>query len=560
MIMPERYKPLGERLIEAGKLSRPQLELALVEQRRSGKLLGSILLELEFIKEDDLSEALASELPGESLETFKLDSLMVEPEALRLIPKDFSLQHLVLPLSLSDGTITVAMANPYDVITLDNMQRLANRTVEVVPLSEEEIRAGIEWHYGEYGEKIEELMEESLRLATSKEGMGDLTKTAPLVRLVDQIIIEAVKERATDVHIEPGEKYVRIRYRVDGILRVSHYLPKALQPAITNRIKIQSNISISEYRVPQDGRYTFYLGKKRVDMRVSTYPTIHGENLVLRVLDKTQLVVGLEVLGFSEENLLLFQKVLATPHGIILVTGPTGSGKTTTLYSLITYLNSLEKNIVTLEDPVEYEFPGIRQAQVNPRAGFDFAEGLRSILRQDPDIILVGEMRDMDTIELTVRAALTGHLVLSTLHTNDAPGAIPRLIDMGVKPFLISSILRAILAQRLVRLICEYCKEEYVPEEEMLRLLETHQGVEIKKFYRGQGCTKCFGTGYRGRIGIFELILVSEDIQRIIMAGGDSSQIREIARAEGMKTMLEDGLEKVKKGLTTIEEVLRVAA
>ena len=389
--------------------------------------------------------------------------------------------------------------------------------------------------------------------------MEDLAVVAPVVQLVNQAIIRAVKEGATDIHLEPKEKELRSRFRIDGILHEGPTFPKNLQAAITTRIKIMANLNISESRLPQDGKIIFPVDKKHIDLRVSTLPNIFGENIALRILDKEKLVLGLEQLGFSPHNLSVFRDSILKSHGIILVCGPTGSGKTTTLYSALSYVNSKEKNIVTLEDPVEYELPELCQSQINLKQGFTFAGGLRAILRQDPDIILVGEMRDAETVEAAIRAAITGHLVFSTLHTNDAVGAIARLLDMGVEPYLLSSSLVAILGQRLVRCICPACKERVRPEEDLLKMVGMDEKSKGLLFYQGKGCDRCYGTGYRDRIGIFEILPVSSFLASLIAKGTDSQTLKNRAKEEGMTTMMEDGLQKAVEGVTTLEEVVRVA-
>jgi len=369
--------------------------------------------------------------------------------------------------------------------------------------------------------------------------------------------MRAASEGASDIHVEPEEELIRTRFRVDGVLHEVSSPPKHLQSAIVSRIKIMANLDIAERRKPQDGRFTIRMAGKQIDVRVSCVPTIHGENVVLRLLDVSSALLGLQQLGFSKDVFAKFEKLILRPHGIILVTGPTGSGKTTTLYAALDKINTVEKNIITVEDPVEYKLEGIRQIQVNPKVDLTFAKGLRSILRQDPDIIMVGEMRDFETTEIAIQAALTGHLVFSTLHTNDAPGAVTRMIDMGVEPFLVSSSVIGILAQRLVRTICENCKTEYTPTKEELKDIGLKQAAKLK-FFRGKGCEKCMKRGYKGRIGIYELMTVDDDIRNLIIAKAPPDEIRKKALASGMISLTEDGIQKVQDGLTTVEEVLRV--
>jgi type II secretory ATPase GspE/PulE/Tfp pilus assembly ATPase PilB-like protein len=386
------------------------------------------------------------------------------------------------------------------------------------------------------------------------EGREDLAAAAPVVKLIDAIIQTAVCERATDIHFEPEKNLVRVRYRIDGVLKQVSYLPKKLEKAITSRIKIMGNMNISETRLPQDGKATVNVYGREVDVRVATFPTVFGENVVLRILHKEQLILGLEKLGFSPRSLERFTHAIERPNGIVLVTGPTGSGKTTTLYSALMRISTPERKIITLEDPVEYELPLIRQSQINVRAGLTYATGLRAILRQDPDIIFVGEMRDEETADTAIRAALTGLMVFSTLHTNDAAATIPRLLDMRVEPFLVASSLTAVVAQRLVRLICRFCREETQPDPDLLKRLKITDGT----FFKGKGCKSCEGTGYRGRTVISEVMLIDGRIQRATMERAEASVIRGIAKEDGMETMLEDGVHKALSGITTIEEVVRV--
>jgi type II secretion system protein E len=378
---------------------------------------------------------------------------------------------------------------------------------------------------------------------------------APVVKLVNMILIQAVKDKASDIHIEPDEDKLRVRFRIDGILHEVSTPPKNLQGVVISRIKILSKMDIAESRKPQDGRMQLRMENKRLDVRVNSFPTIHGENIVMRLLDKSSVLLGLQDLGIAGKDFEELNKLIHLPYGIILVTGPTGSGKTTTLYSSLATINSMELNIITVEDPVEYELPLIRQTQVNPKAGLTFATGLRAILRQDPDVIMVGEIRDKETADIAVQASLTGHLVFSTLHTNDAPSALPRLIDMGVETFLLATSIYGILAQRLVRAICKDCKEPYQPTAELLKEL----GIKEKAaFYKGKGCPACKGSGYAGRMGIYELLIMSEQLRKMVVARASTDEIRAEARKEGMRTLREDGLEKAKAGITTIEEVLRV--
>lgn len=552
---PPKRKMLGERLIDAGLLTPDQLDLALREQKRTGERVGEILVNLGFVTQEQISAVLASQA---GVAFVQLDSYLIEPAVLKVIPEAMARRHKMIPILLEPPKLTVALANVFDVLALDEVQRTTGYVVDAVSSTESAILAAIDQYYGG-GVSIEEIVQKSVRqVEAGRLSEADLAAGAPIIRLVDQIFLTAVQEAATDIHMEPEERIFRIRYRVDGKLRMGPSLPKMLQPALTARVKILASMNIAETRQPQDGKINFFVGKRKIDLRVSTLPTVHGENLVLRVLDKSKLVLGLESLGFDETTLVRLRKAIESRNGIVTVCGPTGSGKTTTLYSALSYINSLDRSIITLEDPVEYELPIIRQCQINVKAGLTFASGLRSILRHDPDVILVGEMRDAETVELAVRAALTGHLVFSTLHTNDAAGAIPRLINMGQEPFLVASSLRAIVGQALIRLSCTACREEYKPSDETIARAglppESVHGV----FLRGKGCAQCGQTGFRGRVGVYELIEVTPQITRLVMKRANSQDLLDAAMAEGMTTMRMDGVAKAMRGLTTLEEVVQL--
>jgi len=547
---------IGDRLISAGLISSDQLDFALKEQKRTGDRLGNILRQLNLITEDDLAKVLAE---AAGIQYVNVRTMSIDPNVVSLLPEAVARKYKVFPIAVENNSVTVAMADPLDVATIDRVQQQTRRYVKVVSSTEFDILTTIDKYYGAIREvgNLEDLIEDAVKQTEAKgasEGREDLGLVAPVIKLIDLLILTGVSERATDIHFEPEKNLVRVRYRIDGVLKQGPYIPKKLERAINSRIKIMGNLNISESRLPQDGKATVSVYGKPIDIRVATFPTIYGENVVLRVLNKEQLVIGLESLGFSERNLSRFTQAISRPNGICLVTGPTGSGKTTTLYAALMRISTPERKIITLEDPVEYELPLIRQSQINVRAGLTYAAGLRAILRQDPDIILVGEMRDEETIDTAIRAALTGLLVFSTLHTNDAAATIPRLLDMGVEPFLAASSLVGVVAQRLVRLICKYCKQEVPPNPELaLRL-----NVPDNKFYAGQGCKNCESTGYRGRTVISEIMLLSPRIQKAIMERADASLIREIAREEGMQTMLEDGVQRAINGVTTLEEVARV--
>jgi len=554
--------------------------LAIYEQEKTGKLLPDLLQELYGLGAETIQYLLAEDA---GIERVDIARVRVDQEALKKVPSQFASEHKLLPISLSQNRLTVAMANPFDLATLDQLQFMTRLDIDARFAPESKIVEAIEKFYRGTvnGSAPAEKKEEKESYASVQE--GEATIGPQVVRLVDALIGRAIREEATDIHVEPEEKSVGARFRVDGILHNRPNISKILQPAVITRIKIMANIDISENRVPQDGRISFPWEGRNYDLRVSTFPTIYGEKIVMRVLDKERVILGLEQLGFSPSALAIFRKSIQRPNGIILVTGPTGSGKTTTLYSTLAFVNSTERNIMTLEDPVEYEIPDIHQSQINPKAGLTFASGLRAILRQDPDIILVGEMRDAETVDVAIRAALTGHLVFSTLHTNDAVGSIPRLLDMDVNPSLMASTFVAIIGQRLVRKVCPHCKEVTMPDESLLQLVgisrakqedrstfevfhqTDKQPVVVNRekqeitFYHGKGCTRCFQTGYRGRIGIFEILALSPAISQMIAQRSSAQAILQKAREEGMTTMMEDGVEKAGQGVTTLEEVIRVA-
>jgi len=532
------------------------LESALIEQEKTGNLLPDLLQELYGLNAEAV-QYLQAEDAG--IETVDLARIKIDQEALKKVSRQFALEHKLLPISLNQNRLTVAMANPLELAALDELQFMTRLYTDTRYAPESKIVEAIQKHYRTAVGGIP-LDEEKKEEKESYAGVGEGEETVgpQVIRLVDVLITRAIREGATDIHLEPEEESLRVRFRIDGILYVRPIINKALQPAVITRIKIMASIDISESRLPQDGRIGFVRDGKTYDLRVSTFPTMYGEKIVLRVLDKERVILGLEQLGFSPSILTVFKKSITRPSGIILVTGPTGSGKTTTLYSTLNYVNSSERNIMTLEDPVEYEIPLIQQSQINLKAGLTFAVGLRAMLRQDPDVILVGEMRDAETTDVAIRAALTGHLVFSTLHTNDAVGAIPRLLDMGVDPSLMASSFVAIIAQRLVRKVCTYCKETREVDNSLQQLAVINREFVENTVYKGRGCTRCYDSGYRARVGIFEILPISPAIAKMITQRSSSQEIMERARAEGMTTMMEDGVEKVMQGITTVEELARV--
>ncbi|MDD5005472.1 MAG: ATPase, T2SS/T4P/T4SS family [Candidatus Omnitrophica bacterium] len=547
-----------ELLVKKGMLDNTQVSEAMKEAKRIGIPVEKALEKLGFISETEITQVLADSL---GVPFMDLTDYLIDSEVIKLVPEAVAKRYKAVPLFKIGDSLTVAMADPQDITAIDEI-RIKSKVGVVDPVlsTPDMIQKVIDQYYGAIGnaeELVKGLTKEKLEEKVSDtKGMSGIVEDTSIIKLVNLIIMQAVKDRASDIHIEPEEDKVRIRYRIDGILHEIQNIPKHLQSVLASRIKVMANMDIAETRNPQDGRIQLKMENKNLDLRISSFPTVHGENLVLRILDKTSVLLGLPELGFSSKDLKNFEKAIKQPNGIVLVTGPTGSGKTTTLYAALSTINSVEKNIITIEDPVEYEIPMIRQTQVNPKAGLTFANGLRSILRQDPDIVMVGEIRDRETADIAVRASLTGHLVFSTLHTNDAAGALTRLLDMGIEPFLISSSVLAILAQRLVRVICPNCKEKYVPSEEVISDLKLTQKID---FYRGKGCMRCKNTGFSGRIGIFELLVMNEELKNMVTAKMSAKDIRNKAVSLGMCTLFEDGMQKVKDGVTTVEEVLRVS-
>ncbi len=550
-----REREVVDLLLKEGLIDQEKLAKAREETRRTGLSMGNALEKLGYITYEDITkvQATALGLPYMDLSDYTVDVKLVE-----LIPVETAKKHKAVPLFKIGNTLTVGMVDPKDIEAIDNIRRISKvDMVEPVLVSEQGIQKVIDSYYGA-GETVDAIVksiDEKKVLPKGGKVFGKSLDDTPVIDLINIMFAQAVKDRVSDMHLEPTEETLRVRFRVDGLLREVTVIPKAMQSAIISRVKILSKMDIAESRKPQDGRIRLKLENKDLDIRVSTFPTLHGENVVMRLLDKTSVLLGLKEVGMLENDLKLFEKVIRRPNGIILVTGPTGSGKTSTLYAALTVINSIEKNIVTIEDPAEYELPLIRQTQVNPLAGVTFANGLRGILRQDPDVIMVGEIRDKETADVAIQAALTGHLVFSTLHTNDAASALTRLIDMGVEPFLASSSVIGILAQRLVRLICDKCKEPYSPAADVLKDLDFKRGTQ---FFRGKGCPKCNNTGLKGRTGIFELLVITEEIRTLIDEKKSADEIGKKARESGMRTLRDDGLLKAKEGLTTLEEVLRV--
>ncbi|MGA1875027.1 MAG: type II secretion system ATPase GspE [bacterium] len=551
-----------ELLLDRKLINQEDLDKALEEQKSSGKPLEKALVDLGLISEENVCLILSEYLHVPFLPASQY------PEAPLLdidFPPKFLKQNKVFPLEIRDNTLLVAMADPLDFPTIDEIALFTNRKVKVYISKESDILAAIEKQYGGSStmeQIIGDMADDEMQLVTSGDNedidqLRDMASEAPIIKLVNLIITRGIEDGASDIHIEPFEDKVLVRLRIDGILHDIESPPKRLQAAITSRVKIMANLNIAERRLPQDGRVRLRVSGRKVDLRVSTVPTLYGESVVMRILDRGSIMLTVEELGFPAERLHQFEGLIRKPYGIILVTGPTGSGKTTTLYAALDKINSPDKKIITVEDPVEYQLSGVNQIQVAPKIGLTFASGLRSIVRQDPDIMMIGEIRDFETAEIAIQSALTGHLVFSTLHTNDSCGAITRLLDMRVEGYLVASCLEGILAQRLIRTICKRCRQPAVPDKKVLSRMNIAE-KEPFLVYRGKGCEECKGTGYKGRTGIYELLLINEEIRRLIIEKTGASVIRQKAIQLGIKTLRDDGWEKVRKGITTLEEVLRV--
>jgi len=555
-------------LIEDGLLLPNQLEEATQIQKEKGGRLLKILTDKQFVTDQDMAFSMGRCL---NVSPVNLARIRIPEDIMGLIPREMAKANKLVPVARLNGKLFVAMADPTNVLAVDDVKRRVQ--LDVVPMiaTEKGVMDALSGVHGggNMGQVLSQIKEEvekpgdvEVQAKASEEididRLTEDSEDAPVIRIVNLVMVQAMREKASDIHIEPFQKTLKLRYRVDGDLMPAESPPKALQLAITSRIKILAGLNIAERRVPQDGRFRIKVMGKEVDLRVSILPTSHGEKVVIRILDKTALTGSIDQMGIDEDTLLKFRKAIDAPHGMILVTGPTGSGKTTTLYSVLQELNNPQYNIVTVEDPIEYELSGINQVSVRNDIGLDFASALRSILRQDPDIVMVGEIRDNETADIAVKAALTGHQVLSTLHTNDAAGAITRLDDMGIEPFLISSSILMTCAQRLVRKVCTNCREEFQPEPEVFTRLGIEQGETV--FYRGSGCDRCKGRGYLGRLAIIEALTVTESIRRLIMKRASAAVIKNQAVAEGMKTLRMVGIDKALEGQTTLEEVLRVAA
>lgn len=557
---------LGELLIERNVLTRTQLQEALDHQKQSGhkRLLGEVLVELSFATEEQIIEALAHcyDVPFA-----KVSPRIADPRVTECLPREFIEQHGVLPLFLIDGVLTIAVAEPANLFLVEEIERVSGHRAQIVVSTAKDIRATLQTHLPSANVFVIDEIYDDAKIGdfsvveAELQDIGNLEEVSgqsPVIKLVNYLIYQAVQDRASDIHIEPDDHQSRVRLRVDGRLVAKLAPPYQMHPAVVSRIKIMSGLDIAERRVPQDGDIHVMIDGRPIDLRVSTMPGKYGEKVVVRVIDNRSAIVPLERMGFGPELLPLWRDVITAANGVVLVTGPTGSGKSTTLYSALAEVASDELNICTVENPVEVNLPGINQFQINPKAGFTFAGALRALLRQDPDIIMVGEVRDNETAQIATQAALTGHLVLSTLHTNDAISAVTRLVNMGVEPYLVAAILRGVLAQRLVRKICPHCKSEFEPDDRTRAIVTDILG-ECPALYRGEGCSRCHGKGYAGRLGVFELLTPTDALLEAVAHGEEMRTLRAIAEKSGFKTLKHDGINKAVLGMTTVEEVLRVS-
>ena len=561
--MAEKDDYLLDLLVDLGFTDAAQVAKSREEANAAGVGVVDLLVANKVIRPGDVTQAKAAHFGAEVVH---LATMKIEDDVIAMVPRDVAKKYRVIPVYKTEGKVAVAIADPSDLNTIDSLTHLLRSEIELRVASEPDIEAALGKYYasekktmaeGAFKDVIKELAEENVWTAEADAGT-ELESDAPLIRLVNQIIVDAFKLRASDIHLEPLEKRFRLRYRIDGVMQEMKSPPKRLQAPVIARLKIQAGMVISEHRVPQDGRIQTKIGTKLIDLRVSCLPTNHGESIVMRILDKEGLKLGLTELGFLSDDRATFERLIALPDGILLVTGPTGSGKTTTLYSCLNFINRPDRKIITVEDPVEYVLAGINQVQVNDAIGFTFAAALRSILRQAPNIVMIGEIRDITTASIAINASLTGHLVFSTLHTNDAPGAVTRLVDIGVKPFLVASSTRCLMAQRLVRKICKKCAAPYTPTDAEMRALGLKpEELKNANVMKGRGCQNCNNSGNRGRFGIFEIFVVDDDARKLIYDRVPTNVLRARAREMGMRTLREDGIRKVLAGMTTPEEVIR---
>jgi len=550
---------LGQLLTEAGHLTPKQLDQALAQQKQTGERLGELVVSLGFASPEHIASALARQL---NLRFIRLDDTVVHEAPLERVPEVAAQRYRVVPIGEEEGGLILGMVDPLDVFAIDDLRRLTGLPIRPAIITADDFYLILN-RYPAADQSVAEILEqvrptELLDAEASLDTLRAVAQHAPIVRLANQIITQAIRMGASDIHVEPQEPHVRVRYRIDGTLHPMLTVPRHVQAALISRYKIMANMNIAERRLPQDGRIELRIEGRDIDFRVSTIPVVWGEKVVMRILDRSGAFVSLERLGLTPEDHERFEPITARPHGIIFLTGPTGSGKTTTLYAILNRLNRTEVNIITIEDPVEYQIPGITQVPLNPKAGVTFASGLRAFLRQDPDIIMVGEVRDEETARIAVHAALTGHLVLSTLHTNDAPGAMTRLLDMGIEPFLVASSMVGVIAQRLVRVLCPKCKQPYKPTKRFLHTVGFDKVGGTPTFYRPVGCGFCNQIGYKGRTGVFEIMPVDDTIKTLIIKRAPSTEIKAAAIAGGMRTLQQAGLAKALAGITSFEEVMRV--
>jgi type IV pilus assembly protein PilB len=560
------FPPLAKALVDGERVSLGDMEGVLDEHYETGQSIARILTAQKLVTEADLMWGMAQEM---GLEFVDLDTVGIDLAEAGTIPEATARHHNVIVIANDNGTPVVAASNPTDVFAMDDLRTIMGRNFIVVVATRSQISAYIGRAFNSGGDAADMAMEASLEIEHTDNGPVDdiqaVTEEAPIVRYVNLLILQALNERASDIHIEPTATELRIRYRIDGVLHDVSTAPRTIAPAVTTRLKVMADMNIAEHRVPQDGRISLNVGAKGIDLRMATLPTIYGEKIVMRVLDKSSVVLGFADLGFDEDLLRTYEGLYTKPYGTILVTGPTGSGKSTTLYTTLSALNSPEKNIITVEDPVELPLKGVNQVQLNVKAGLNFAAALRAILRSDPDVVLVGEIRDKETAVISIEAALTGHMVLSTLHTNSAASTPMRLIEMGLEPFLVTSAVSGVLAQRLARRLCVHCKDAFEPTEADIisagwNMEEVEAVGGMDKVYRAVGCSACSNTGYRGRKALAELLPMTEEIERIIIEGGSVEEIHRVGVAQGMCTLRQSGLRKAIEGETTLEEVLRVVA
>jgi len=551
-------KQLGDILIEGGLVTHDQLSAAYEEHQRNGRSLGRVLVEQGVLSEGQLVAALATQI---GLRFVDLSDFSVDGSAISRVPPSVCRRYTALPIGYEDGKLLVAMADPANVFAIDDIRSITGMDVKPAVATRADVLGAINRYHRNDGE-LDDL---SMTLTGDDDSddlsnIGEVVEDAPIVKFVNLLITQAIQDRASDIHIEPNERDLRVRFRIDGVLHEVMRSPKNIQSGVISRLKIMSEINIAERRIPQDGRLSVTSNGKKVDLRVATLPTVWGEKVVMRILDNSTAMLNLSDLGFSDANYQRFSESFTKPYGMLLVTGPTGSGKSTTLYATLNIVSSEDKNVITVEDPVEYRLAGINQVQTNAKAGLTFASALRSILRSDPDIVLIGEIRDHETAQIAIEAALTGHLVLSTLHTNDAPSAVSRLIEMGIEPFLVGSALDCVLAQRLARRLCSKCKEAYTPTAEALRQARFpwQDGEPLPTLYRAAGCSACSKTGYKGRLALHEVMAVTEQIERLAVERASAEEITRVAREQGMAMLRDDGMAKVAAGVTSLEEIFRV--